>query len=43
MEAYDILGTVLETDYSDSKRGKQGTKVSCSHELQKLEQFHTKK
>lgn len=33
MKAYDILGTVLDTDYSDSERGRQGTEVSCSHEL----------
>lgn len=33
MKAYDILGPVLDTDYSDSERGKQSTEESCFHEL----------
>lgn len=42
MKAHDILGTVLDIDYSDSERGRQDTELSCSRKLQKFEWFHTK-
>ena len=43
MKTYYILGTVLDTDYSDSKRGKQSIWLTCSRESQKLEWFLTKR
>lgn len=43
MKTYYILGTILDIDYSDSKRGKYSIWLNCSRESQKLEWFLTKR